>query len=204
MWYHTSQFIWHIWKIESHNCCDEVTVEIKTMNTLNNWQRQLLCLKERSKDHVVTFDTATYTLEASELASRKSRFIIEISFRNDTRRITVEQFTIAVQYNLHMSHVDRVNQLRADLIISRSQQLKWIKRMIEYIIDSVSINVYLVWNHYQLNNDLSHRNRVFIQKFIKRLLRSSDIIHQSSIDIELVYCVKSDCLINKHTRPRKQ
>ena len=73
------------------------------------------------------------------------------------------------------------------------------------MINSISINVYLVWNYYQLNNDLSHQDRrVFIQKLIERFSRSSDIIHQSSVNIKSIYCVWSDCLMNKHTRSRKR
>ena len=39
------------------------------------------------------------------------------------------KLTIAVQYNLHMGHVDRANQLRNGLTISRSGQVKWTKRI---------------------------------------------------------------------------
>ena len=161
--------------------------------------------RDAQRDHVVTFDTSVYTWQASELTPRKSRFTTGIPFRNDARRIIVEQFTIAVQYNLHMGHVDPANQLRANLTIFRLQQFKWIKRMIEYMIDSASINAYLVWSYYQSNKNFSHRDRrVFIQKFIKRLLQSSDIIHHSSVGIKSTYCVWSGCLINSHTGPRKR
>ena len=173
-----------------------IIVATKSQLKLKQWIHWIIdninCFvwRDVQRNHVVTFDIIAYILEVSELTSRKSRFIIEIFFRNDARKIIVEQFIIAIQYNFYMSHVNRVNQLRVDLIISRSQQLKWIKRMIEYMIDSVSINVYLIWNHYQSNNDFSHRNRrVFTQKFIEKFLRSSDIIHQSSINIKSIYCV---------------
>ena len=77
--------------------------------------------------------------------------------------------------------------------------------MIEYMINTISINIYFVWNHHQSNNDFSHRNRrVFIQKFVEKFLRSLDIIHQSSINIKLIYCVWSDYLMNNHTRSRKR
>ena len=36
----------------------------------------------------------------------------------------ISKFTIAVQYNLHMSHVNRANQLRSELTISRLEQVK--------------------------------------------------------------------------------
>ena len=161
-----------------------IAVAAKSQLKLKQWIHQIIdnvnCFvwRDAQQNHVVTFNIIVYTSEVNELISRKSWFITEISFRNDVRKIIVEQFTIAVQYNLYMNHVNRVNQLRAELIISRSQQFKWIKRMIEYMINSISINVYFVWNHYQLNNDLSHRDRrVFIQKLIEKLLRSSNIIH---------------------------
>ena len=90
-------------------------------------------------------------------------------------------------------------------MISRFQQFKWIKRMIEYMIDSVSINVYIVWSHYQSNKNLSHQDRrVFIQKLVEELLQSSNIIHQSSVSIKSIYCVWSGCLINSHTGSRKR
>ena len=104
-----------------------------------------------------------------------------------------------------MNHVNCVNQLRADLIIFQFQQFKWIKKMIEYMINSININIYFVWNYYQSNNDFSHQDRrIFIQKFIEKFLRNLNIIHQSSINIKSIYCVWNDCLMNKHTRPRKR
>ena len=114
-----------------------ITAATKSQLKLKQWIHQIIdnvnCFvwKDVQKDHVVTFDITAYTSEASELTLRKSRFTIEIPLRNGARRIIIEQFIIAVQYNLYMNHVNRVNQLRTDLIISRPQQFKWIKKMIE-------------------------------------------------------------------------
>ena len=112
------------------------------------------------------------------------------------------EFIIAMQYNFHMSHVNRANQFRNELTISRFEQINWTKRMIEYMMNSINTNAYIVWNHYQSQKNFNHRNRrVFIQKLIEKFIRSSNIIHQSS---KSIYCVWNDCSINFHIRFRKR
>ena len=110
-----------------------------------------------------------------------------------------------MQYNLHMSYVNRANQLRNELTISQFKQIKWTKRMIEYMINSINTNAYIVWSHHQSTRNFNHRNRrVFIQKLIEEFLRNSNIIHQSSKCIKSIYCEWSDCSINDHTKFRKR
>ena len=142
----------------------------KSQLTLKQWLHRVVneminCFvwRDAQRDHVITFDTTAYTSQISEQTFRKTRHITDISLRDDTLRVTIEQFIIAVQYNLHMSHVNRANQLRTNLTIARSQKLKWIMRMIEYMLDSVNINAYIVWAKHQAKKNLSHRDRrVFI------------------------------------------
>ena len=161
--------------------------------------------RDAQRDHVVTFGTTAYTPQASEQAPRKTRHTTGIPLRDGTLRVTVEQPTIAVQYNLHMGHVDRANQLRANLTIARPQEPKWTMRMIEYMLDSVNINAYIVWAKHQAKKDLSHRDRrVFTQELVAGLLRSPDIIHQSSKCTKSTYCGWSGCSVNGHTGPRKR
>ena len=161
--------------------------------------------RDAQRDHVVTFGTTTYTPQASEQAPRKTRHTTGIPLRDGTLKITVEQPTIAVQYNLHMGHMDRANQLRANLTIARPQEPKWTMRMIEYMIDSAYINAYLVWTKHQAKQDLSHRDRrVFTKLLTKELLQSSDIVHQPSISTTSTYCKWNNCSVNNHTKPRKR
>ena len=92
-----------------------ITAAAKSQLKLKQWIHRVIdnvnCFVWRNaqRNHVVTFDIIVYTSEINELISKKSRFIIEIFLRNDARRIIVEQFIIAVQYNFHMNHVNRVN-----------------------------------------------------------------------------------------------
>ncbi|KAG7004901.1 hypothetical protein G7Y79_00022g051220 [Physcia stellaris] len=80
--------------------------------------------RDPERDHVVSFATTAYTPQADEQASRKTRFTVGMLLRDGFSRVVVRQPTIAVQYNLHMGHVDRANQLRSGLTISRSGQFK--------------------------------------------------------------------------------
>ena len=101
--------------------------------------------------------------------------------------------------------MNRANQFQNELTISRFEQVKWIKKVIEYMMNSINTNAYIVWSHHQLKKNFNHRNRrVFIQQLIKKLLRSSNIIHQSSQCIKSIYCEWSDCSINFHTKFRKR
>ena len=105
----------------------------------------------------------------------------------------ISKFTIAMQYNLHMSHVNRANQLRNELTISRFEQVKWTKRISEF--DQYE-RIHRL-KSLQSQKNFNHRDRrVFTQKLIAEFLRSSDIIHQSSKCIKSIYCKWSDCSIN--------
>ena len=73
------------------------------------------------------------------------------------------------------------------------------------LVNSVNKNAYIVWNHHQSTKNFNHRDRrVFTQKLIEKLLRSSNIIHQSSKCIKSTYCKWNDCSINFHTKSRKR
>ena len=73
----------------------------------------------------------------------------------------ISKLTIAMQYNLHMNHVNRANQLRNELTISRFEQVKWTKRINELLhtsfeiiinhrrISVIEIDVYLLRNWLQ-------------------------------------------------------
>ena len=190
----------------------EIAAATKSQLGLGQWIHRVVdgvvnCFvwRDPERDHVVSFATTAYTPQADEQASRRTRFTVGAPLRDGFSRIVVRQPTIAVQYNLHMGHVDRANQLRSGLTISRPRQVKWTKRMIEYMVDSANTNAYIVWSHHQSTGDPSHRDRrVFTQKLIEGLLRSPDIIHQSSKCTKSTYCGWSGCSVNGHTGPRKR
>ena len=145
------------------------------------------------RDHVISFAIIAYISQRDEQTSRKIQFTIDISFQNNFNKIVVKQLTIAMQYNLHMTHVNRANQLRNEMTISRFKQVKWTKRVIEYMINSIKTNAYIVWSHHQSTKNLNHRNRrVFIQRLIDKLLRNSNIIYQSSKCIKSIERFMSD------------
>ena len=98
-----------------------------------------------------------------------------------------------------------IRNMRANLTIIRFQKLKWIMRMIEYMLNLININAYLVWIKHQAKKNFDHKNRrVFIQKLIAKLLRNSNIIHQAFTNITSIYCSWNECAINNHAKSRKR
>ena len=92
-------------RVNAFDIFEELKVIIaatKSQLKLKQWIHRIIdnvnCFvwKNAQRNHVVTFNITVYISEANELISRKSRFITEIFFRNDVRRIIVEQFIIAI------------------------------------------------------------------------------------------------------------
>ena len=123
---HTTEFwLQHLRRLYFQQKLKIIVVANKSQLTLKQWLHRVVneminCFvwRDAQRDHIITFDTIAYISQINEQTFRKTRHIIDIFFRDDTLRITIEQLIIAIQYNFHMSHVNRANQLRCCVISS--------------------------------------------------------------------------------------
>lgn len=162
----------------------------RTVDNLVN----VIVWRDPLRRHTVTFATTAFSPTQTEVAPRRTRFIPTSEHRSGFHRIVAEQPKIAVQYNLHMGHVDVANQLRQQKTIRRAGQLKWTKKFIEFIVDVAHTNAFLAFQQYQQEPDPGHRERErFLTQLIAGLLHDQENTHTPSDRGKLTYCGWKQC-----------
>lgn len=113
----------------------------------------------------------------------------------------MSQPSIAVDYNLFMGAVDNFNHLVQASSCRRPGQLKWTKKMIEWLMDLAQVNAYLIWKSERANQrDDKREHEHFINELCGQLCYIAEKVHRPVYDQTSVRCAWRGC----QARPYKK